>query len=117
MLKLLADENFNNDIVRGLIRRRPDLDISCVQDVGLATTDDEAILHWAAEAGRLVVTHDASTMIGLAYARADAGQPMPGVIQVSPTVPIGRAIEDLLLLAEASLADEWAGQVVYVPLG
>ena len=64
-----------------------------------------------------MVTHDASTMIGLAYARADAGQPMPGVIQVSPTVPIGRAIEDLLLLVEASLADEWAGQVVYVPLG
>lgn len=27
MLKLAADENFNNDIVRGLLRRKPDLDI------------------------------------------------------------------------------------------
>jgi hypothetical protein len=27
MLLLAADENFNNDIVRGLLRRRPDLDI------------------------------------------------------------------------------------------
>ena len=27
MLRLLADENFNNDIVRGLLRRKPDLDI------------------------------------------------------------------------------------------
>ena len=106
MLTLLAGENFNNDIVRGLIRRRPGRDIIRVQDVGLATTDESAILLWAAEAGRLVVTHDASTMIGLAYARADAGEPMPGVIQVSPTVPIGRAIEDLLLLVEASLDDE-----------
>lgn len=28
MLRFLADENFNNDIVRGLLRRVPDLDIS-----------------------------------------------------------------------------------------
>ena len=27
MLRLLADENLNNDIVRGLLRRRPELDI------------------------------------------------------------------------------------------
>ncbi len=26
MLKLAADENLNNDVVRGLLRRRPDLD-------------------------------------------------------------------------------------------
>jgi hypothetical protein len=28
MLRLAADENFNNDILRGLLRRKPDLD-SC----------------------------------------------------------------------------------------
>jgi len=27
MLALAADENFNNDIVRGLLRRNPDLNI------------------------------------------------------------------------------------------
>jgi len=26
MLRLAADENFNNDIIRGLLRRKPDLD-------------------------------------------------------------------------------------------
>ena len=35
VLRLAADENFNNDIVRGLVRRKPDLDIVRVQDVGL----------------------------------------------------------------------------------
>jgi len=35
MLKLAADENFNNDIIRGLLRRKPDLDIVRIQDVGL----------------------------------------------------------------------------------
>ena len=34
MLLLVSDENFNNDIVRGLLRRKPDLDIVRVQDVG-----------------------------------------------------------------------------------
>lgn len=35
MLRLAADENFNNDIIRGLLRHKPDLDIVRIQDVGL----------------------------------------------------------------------------------
>jgi hypothetical protein len=34
-LKPLADENFDNTIVRGLLRRNPNIDIVRVQDVGL----------------------------------------------------------------------------------
>jgi hypothetical protein len=41
---------------------------------------------------------------------------MPGVCEVSREVPIGRAIEDLLTLAECSLEGEWEGQVLYLPL-
>ena len=44
MLRLLADENFNGDIVRALLLRQPDLDIVRVQDVGLAGVDDPDIL-------------------------------------------------------------------------
>ncbi len=40
MLRLLADENFNNQIVRGILRQRPEIDIVRVQDVGLSTTVD-----------------------------------------------------------------------------
>ena len=40
MLALAADENFNNDIVRGLLRRNPDLNIVRLQDVGLSGADD-----------------------------------------------------------------------------
>lgn len=32
MLRLAADEDFNNRILRGLIRRQPELDIVRVQD-------------------------------------------------------------------------------------
>ena len=53
MLLLAADENFNNDIVRGLLRQRPELDIVRVQDVGLSGADDVAVLEWAAQEGRV----------------------------------------------------------------
>ena len=33
-MKFLADENLDNNILRGLLRRKPDLDIVRVQDVG-----------------------------------------------------------------------------------
>lgn len=62
MLALAADENFNNDIVRGLLRRRPDLDIVRIQDVGLTGATDEEVLEWAARAGRILLTHDVTTL-------------------------------------------------------
>ncbi|MCC6627167.1 MAG: DUF5615 family PIN-like protein [Chloroflexi bacterium] len=117
MVALLIDENFNNDIVRGLVRRLPSVDLVRVQDVGLAGAADAALLDWAATAGRLIVTHDAATMIDRAYARVDVGLPMPGVIVVGARTSIAQAIDDLLLLVQSSQDQEWAGQIVYVPLG
>ena len=116
MLRLLADENFNNDIVRGLRRRQPEIDLARVQDVGLSGADDPAVLEWSAQAGRLLLTHDVSTITKYAYQRVAAGQRLPGVIEVSRAVPVSVAIEDILLLAETSLENEWEGQVLYLPL-
>ena len=116
MLRLAADENFNNDLVRGLLRRVPDLDIVRVQDLGLTGVDDPTVLAWAAQEGRVLLTHDVTTLTHYAYARVEANQPMPGVFAVGRSVPTGRAIEDILLLAECSLPGEWEGQVRYLPL-
>lgn len=43
-MRLLTDENFNGAILRGIVRRLPELDIIRVQDVGLMATDDPDIL-------------------------------------------------------------------------
>ncbi len=69
MLRLAADENFNNDIIRGLVRRKPDIDIIRIQDVGLSGAADPMILEWAAGQGRVLVTHDVSTLTPHAYDR------------------------------------------------
>lgn len=116
MLKLAADENFNNDILRGILRRNPDLDILRIQDVGLSGADDPTVLEWAAQEGRILLTHDVQTITRYAYERVENHQPMPGVFEVGRNVPVGLAIEDILLLAECSLKGEWEGQVRYLPL-
>jgi predicted nuclease of predicted toxin-antitoxin system len=94
MLRLAADENFNGDIVRGLLRRNPKLDIVRVQDVGLSGADDPSVLEWAAEQGRIVITHDISTLARHALDRVAASQVMPGVFEVRSVAPIGQAIDD-----------------------
>jgi hypothetical protein len=116
MLLLVADENFDGALVRGLIRRRPDLDIVRVQDVGLSGADDPTVLSWAAQEGRVLLTHDVNTVPLYAYQRVQTGQPMPGVIEVNLWLPFGRALDDILLLVDGSLPGEWEGQVIYLPL-
>jgi hypothetical protein len=116
MLLLAADENFNGNIMRGLLRRQPALGIVRLQDVGLAGADDPRVLEWAAQEGRVLLTHDVSTITRYAYERVQEGQPMPSVFEVSRDLPVGHAIEEILLLAEYSLEGEWEGQVRYLPL-
>jgi hypothetical protein len=116
MLRFLADENFNNQIVRGVLRRNSDVDIVRVQDVGLGEADDPSVLEWAAQNGRIVLTHDVTTMTNFACERVQAGLSMPGLFEVSRRVPVGLAIEEILLLDECSLEGEWEGQVRFLPL-
>jgi len=89
MLQLAADENLTNGIVRGLLRRNPDLDIVRIQDADLMGTDDPAILEWAARTGRILVTHDFRTIPRYADERTEAGLPMLGVFVVPGSMSIG----------------------------
>ena len=67
MLRLLADENFHGDVVRGLLLRQPDLDIVRVQDVDLSGAEDPDILAWAAANTRILLSHDSATIPDHAY--------------------------------------------------
>ncbi len=116
MFRLLADENFNGDIVRGLLLRQPDLDLVRVQDVGLARANDPDILAGAAANNRIVLTHDRATMSDHAYERVAACEPMPGVFILNDRFPVGQAIQEILLTMECSEQAEWNGRAVRLPL-
>lgn len=116
VISLLTDENFDGDILRGLVRRMPSLDVVRVQDVGLVETPDPTILAWAAAEERILLTHDRDTVPGFVYDRVRSGQPMPGVFLVSDQMPRGQAIEELLLAIECYTADDCKDMVRHFPL-
>lgn len=115
-LRLLADEDFDNTILRGVLRQLPDVDIVRVQDAGLSGQHDSVVLAWAAEENRILLTHDVNTLKSFTYARVEEGLSMPGVFVVRQTLSIGSAVEALLLLIECSAAGEWAGRVIHLPV-
>ncbi len=115
-MRLLADENFDSRILAGLRRRRTALDIVRVQDVGLIGAEDPVILAWAAEDGRILLTHDVATIPPFAYERVQAGVSMPGAIEVSFQMAIGTAIEELLLVLDGFQPGDLENQVLYLPL-
>jgi predicted nuclease of predicted toxin-antitoxin system len=115
-LKFLADENFLSAILRGLLRRNPEIDIVRAQDQGLTNTDDPLILEWAASHDRIVLTHDLRTMPDFAYERIARQQKMPGMIAMRQDIHIGTAIEDILLIVDCMTAEELENGVLRLPL-
>jgi predicted nuclease of predicted toxin-antitoxin system len=115
-LRLLADQNFNEDIITGLMERRPALDLLHARDAGLQAVDDPALLAWAALEGRILLTHDHKSIPDFAYDRVRFGQPMPGVFLVENTGAFRAVIEDLLMADEITGADDWRDKLQRFPL-
>lgn len=116
MLRLASDADVNGEIIRGLRRRLPEIDLVRVQDALPEGAPDPEVLAWAAEANRALITNDRNTMVGFAYQRVTAGEPMPGLIVTTNEQSSGSAITDILLLAECMTEEELCDQVVvYLP--
>ncbi|HSV16187.1 MAG TPA: DUF5615 family PIN-like protein, partial [Tepidisphaeraceae bacterium] len=63
MLRFLTDQNFNGDILRGMLLRQPGLDVVRIQDEPVIDgADDPDILEWADRNNRIVLTHDKNTL-------------------------------------------------------
>ena len=114
-MKWLADECFDNDIIRGLLRRSPDFDLVRAQDISeVAGRNDETLLAWAGKNNRVVLTHDLATMVPALQLQ---GQPaFTAIVVVPDSLPIGQIIEDVLLLDQCSSESDWTASVIYLPL-
>jgi predicted nuclease of predicted toxin-antitoxin system len=117
MLRLASDADAHGGIIRGLRRRRPQIDLVRVQDALAQGAPDLDVLAWAAAENRVLVTNDRNSMVGFAYQRVAAGEPMPGVIVTTNAQSIGSAIDDILLIADSMAEAEIREQVVvFLPL-
>jgi hypothetical protein len=115
-LRFLADENFNELVLNGLLRRVAPLDVVSARAAGLSGSDDEQLLEWAAEQNRIVLTHDIRTLVKYAWARVEALQAMPGIVAVPQRLLLSRAIDELELLVTVGLPEDFAQQVRFLPL-
>ena len=115
MLRFLADEDFDQRILRGLLLREPSLEALTVQEAGRGGEDDPANLGFAALENRILLTHDRH-LVPCVWNRVAAAQPMPGVFIVPHDAPIGAIVDDLLDLALFSLPGEWEGRILFLPL-
>ena len=116
MLKVLLDQNFNHRILRGLLLRVPKLDYLTTHEAGLSEMKDPDLLVWATQAGRLLISHDLSTMPVHAKTVMEQGHTIAGVVLVSDQLPIGPVIDRLELVVTCTEADEWQNVVQFLRL-
>ncbi len=112
MLRLASDADVHGEIIRGLRRRRPEIDLVRVQDALPEGIPDPEVLAWAAAEKRVLLTNDRNTMVGFAYQRVAAAEPVSGLIATTNEQSIGSAINDILLVAECMSEAEIGDQVV-----
>ena len=116
MLRLLIDENFDHRILRGLVRRVPQLDLLVVARTELARAEDIVLLRWAAQEGRTIVTHDLKTMVPYAKYLLAQQEPIAGVILVPNRLGIGLAIDELELSVKCQSQSEMRDRIDHLPL-
>ena len=108
----LTDENIEGSLLIQLRANLPEDDILDVREIGLDQTPDEEILQWAADNGRVVISHDVNTMRGLADDRVRNGLPMPGLILVLDHISYGTTIRVITRYAESE-SSELQGRSVF----
>lgn len=111
--RLLADADLQFAIVRGLRRREPTIDFLPAQGTIPEALGDPGVLALAADLQRGLVSHDYETMPGHFYRFVEFRQ-SPGVVLIRQLMPIGQAVEGLLVVWVCQDADEFRNRITYL---
>jgi predicted nuclease of predicted toxin-antitoxin system len=116
MIRFMADADLKEAIVGGCRRREPAIDFRSANEANLEGVHDPEVLALAAAEDRVLVSHDFKTMPRHFRDFLQARGSSPGVILIPQHMPIGEAIEELLLIWGASDAEEWKNRWQALPL-
>ena len=114
-VNFLADADLNQKIVVGLRRRASSIDIWSAHEGNVIGLADPEVLRVAADSGRILLSHDQKTM-PRHFTEFLRDRSSPGLIIVPQGVPVGVAIDELLVIGEASTVEEWVNCLVFLPL-
>lgn len=90
--------NYNEHIIRGVLRRRPEVSITTARQVGMERATDPELLACAAQHDLIVVTHDIRTMpthfAAFVMNLSEGGS--PGIWYTPQSLSVGLAINAIL---------------------
>lgn len=92
------------------------MDFLYANEANLVGVPDPEVLALAAEQDRILVSHDFQTMPRHFGDFLQARGSSPGVLVVPQSLPIGEAIEELVLIWGASDAEEWENRILRIPM-
>ena len=116
MLRILIDQDFDHDILRGLIRRLSELNFETAFNAGLSEVEDQELILWATTNRRILLTHDRKTMPGHFATLLEQNKTLTGVIIIPRRLPIAQAIDELEIIISCSMAEEWENVIKILPL-
>ena len=116
-LNYLVDENLPRAWRGQLLRLEP---TSVVQRIGQPGspprgTPDPAILTWCEENEFVLVTNNRHSMPGHLRDHVASGRHVPGILVIRAGWSVGRILRELVLMAEASLENEYQDRLINLP--
>ena len=118
MRRYLIDENISPQYRTQLLYHEPSLTVLAVGDEGTPAkgTSDPEILVWCEQHQFSLITNNRESMPQHLTDHLSAGHHVPGIFTINLEVPMREIIDQLLLIAGASDADEYIDQITYIPL-
>jgi hypothetical protein len=118
MRRFLIDENISPKYRTQLLNHEPSLMVLVIgdEDAPPKSTPDPEILEWCEKNQFNLITNNRKSMPQHLSDHLAAGHHVPGIFTINLEVPMGKIIEELLLIAGASDVDEYIDQITYIPL-
>ena len=118
MRRYLIDENISPEYRTQLLYHEPSLTVLAVGDEGAPpkSTPDPEILVWCEQNQFNLITNNRDSMPQHLSDHIAAGHHVPGIFTINLEVPMGKIIDELLLIAGASDEDEYMDEIKYLPL-
>jgi hypothetical protein len=116
-VRFLLDENLSPRLKVALLRLNPTVDVVRVGDPDAPPlgTRDPDVLRYLETSQRLLVTSNRTSMPDHIGAHWAVGGHLWELLWIRPGTPVGRLAQDLLLVWEASEAEEWIDQLDWIP--
>lgn len=115
-IRFQADADLDQRIITAIVRREPQLDFQTAVAASIIGLLDPAVLKIAAQEGRLLVSHDQTTMPHH-FADFISNETSAGLIIVPQHLSIAIVVERLIFLWETEQAEQWVNRICYLPPG